>query len=360
MKRILAFLLLLLVLAPTASAAEDEAWYQTSHWAYADVTKALDLTILDRNRIVYEDLREPISRGDFAVQAVYLVASAFGSNMDSYLLIMNYREYAESDKPTMLYTTQVINKLGIIQGRGNGDWDAYSTITRQEAAVILARAYRTYQAAMPDAMKPLPFTDRGDIADWALEDVRLMNHLGIMTGLEDGRFDPLGRYTKEQCIVTLLRLYEKAPYDGAKENPFAIEKREGGFLKIWDESNQKYSFAIETEDYYICAQVHESSGSGIGSNYYYIDIVDQDFTYRSYLAPIIIGSNYRGDYHARPKNPAISEDGTKLIYTATVEEDVYHTDFMGTPGPEPLFLKGIYTVTMDLKTGEQTYTRADG
>ena len=365
MKRCFTILLVLLLLVSMASAASatDAAFsYETSDWAYDDVTKVIDLNILDRDWFVFTDLRQPISRGDFAVNSAYLVASAFGSNMDSYLLIMNYRGMAESNEYPFLYVSQVIEDLGIIKGREDGDWDAYSTITRQEAAVMLARAYRAYQDTMPDTMKPLTFTDQGDIADWALEGVRLMNHLGVMTGLEDGRFDPLGLYTKEQCAVTLLRLYEKAPYDGSKqENPFAISKRAGGFLKVWDESNQTYSFAIETEDYYICALVRSSSGSGIGSLYYEIQIVDLDFSLRSYPTPILRSSSSRGEIHARPENPILSEDGTKLFYTATLQENAYATfyDQDGIMEQTLLFLKGIYTVTMDLKTGEQTYARAD-
>lgn len=68
---------------------------------------------------------------------------------------------------------------------------------------------------------------------------------------------------------------------------------------------------------------------------------------------------YQGTSHRAPKNPSISEDGTKLIYTATVKKDVYYADENGKLGSAPVQLKGVYTVTMDLKTGKQTYTRAD-
>jgi hypothetical protein len=121
------------------------------------------------------------------------------------------------------------------------------------------------------------------------------------------------------------------------------------------------AFAVETEDYYICAWTY-TYGSGLGYRYYYIEIVDRDdLSLRSYPTAIITGSSSRGDYHARPENPAISEDGTKLTYTATVEEDAYRylSDCEGNVEHTLIFQKGIYTVTMDLKTGEQTYTRAD-
>jgi len=355
MKKSIALLLMLLLLVPTAKAAETRYKYEASEWARKDVENAKALGF--DYRLYGGNLRLPIDRGVFAENAASLVAVEFGSNIKSYLLIMNYRGEAVSGEPVDLQALDVAKNLGIIQGRGDEDWGVYSPITRQEAAVMLARTYRAYQGNVPDRVKPLTFSDQNDIADWALDDVQLMNQLGIMTGFGDGRFDPKGSYTIEQCLVTLLRLHEKAPYDGSKqENPFTIPKLDGVFMKSFEKSN--FVFAIETEDYYICARSYRTQ-SVIGSHYYYIDIINQDLSMQSYLTAIITGSSYRGDYHARPENPAISADGTMLFYTATVEEDVYHVDVYDNRGQAPILLKGIYTVTMDLKTGEQTHTRAD-
>lgn len=362
MKRLLVFCLVVLLLTPAAKAAEaEEAAYpfEMSDWAREDAEKAMELLDIRSPHVInYSDLSLPIYRFDFAQKAASLAAAEFGSNMESYLLVMNYRGQAEHGPSFSLSALDVAKSLGIIEGRGDGDWDAYSSVTRQEAAVMLARTYRACGGSVPGTLTPLSFADQADIADWALEDVRLMNQLGIMTGVGDGRFDPLGSYSSEQCLVTLLRLHETAPCDGSgQENPFAIPAWEGSFLKTFDNSN--LAFAAETEEYYICAWTY-TYGTGLGYEYYYIEIVDrEDLSLRSYPTAIIRGSSWRGDYHVRPENPALSEDGARLTYTAAVEEDVYHVDFEGNREQTPMFLKGVYTVTMDLKTGEQTYTRAD-
>lgn len=125
--------------------------------------------------------------------------------------------------------------------------------------------------------------------------------------------------------------------------------------------NSNLAFAVETKDYYICAWTYDYC-TGIGRCYYYIEIVDRDdFSLRSYSTAILTGSSWMGEYHARPENPAISEYGTKLFYTATVKKDAYRSvlDSEGNEEKTLIFPKGLYTVTMDLKTGEQTYTRAD-
>lgn len=356
MKRLLVFCLMFLLLTSSANATDTGYEYQSSDWAQVDVDKAISLGLNYSSYV--RDYRKPITRGKFAENAASLVAIEFGSNLKSYLAVINYRGMAERKEFPRLYASDMIEELGIMKGREDGDFDLWSTITRQEAAVILSRTYRAYQSNVPDSLQPISFTDQDDIADWALDDVQLMNHMGIMTGVGDDEFDPLGIYTIEQCLVTLLRLHEKYPYDGSKQgNPFAIRVWEGEF----NEEESFLLFAIETDDYYIYSHdFNNISGLG-GYQYYYIEIIGPDFLLRSYRVPILEEGTPRGGYYARPENPTISEDGTKLFYTATVEEDAYSRFYNSDGNIEEtlLFPKGIYTVTMDLATGEQTYTRAD-
>lgn len=359
MKKWSALYLALLLLIPAAMAAEGTFPYETSHWAQEEVAKAVDLGIVYDPFGSFWDTSDPITRGSFAENAAALAAKELGSDLESYLLVMRYRGQAE-DPSFSLRALDVARSLGIIQGRGDGAADAYAHITRQEAAVMLARTYRAYRETVPTVQGSLSFTDRGEIAAWALDDVRLMNGLGVMTGVGEGRFDPLGEYTVEQCIISLLRLHEKAPSDGSKrESPFAVPKPERGFLKTWDDS--ELAFAVETEDHYVCAMMRPSGAPGLGSLYYDINIIDQDLSLRSYPTPILEwSSSFRGVTHARPEDPAISEDGTKLFYTAALEEDAYHIEgVVEVEEKTLLFPKGIYTVTLDLATGEQTWTRAD-
>lgn len=358
MKRLFAFFSAVLLLASAAIAAEM-APFETSGWAHEDVVKAVALDLIyDPARII--DARAPITRADFAVSAASLVSTEFGSNLESYVLITRYRGQAERDEYFSFTAFDVAKSLGIIQGRENGNTDPGAFITRQEAAVMLARTYRTYQDTVPNVLEPLSFSDRDNIADWALEDVKLMNQLGIMTGVGEGRFDPLGIYTIEQCLVSLVRLYDKAPFgDSKQQNPFAITKLEGGFFRTWDE-NYDIAFAIETEDYFICALDHSTTGIGLSSSYYKINIVDQNLFLRSYPTPILTRSSiYRGAEYARPENPVLSADGTKLFYTATLEEDAYDIFGLTEADKTLIFQKGVYSVTMDLATGAQTWTRAD-
>lgn len=53
------------------------------------------------------------------------------------------------------------------------------------------------------------FRDSGNISSWALTGVGYVSAKGIMSGVGDNRFDPQGKHTREQAIVTFARLLEK-------------------------------------------------------------------------------------------------------------------------------------------------------
>ena len=188
LKRGLAFALALVMLLSVASAVEvptgDGGTYQVSAWAQKDVAKALELGLLSGPKS--GDYRQPIERGNFGMSAARLVALAFDTDLDTYWNFVSLRDAMAGKSQTPIYT-----RLGILQGRGNGDLDQLGTITRQEAAVMLARAYRLYSGEIHDDAEPLTYADKGEIADWAMTDVQLMTHLGIMNGVERTNLTPM-------------------------------------------------------------------------------------------------------------------------------------------------------------------------
>ncbi|WP_295631760.1 S-layer homology domain-containing protein [uncultured Intestinimonas sp.] len=361
-KYIFTFCLTLFLITSTSVtvAAEDEMPFLSSKWAHEDIDKAIDLNILYDDYTLPFDTSQPITRGQFACQAASLLAVEFGSNLKSYLLIMNYRRQAESDEYLPIHAIDIARSLGIIVGRTNNNEDIASNITRQEAAVMLARTYKILHGDSIILTDKLHFADQNEIADWALDDVQMLNQLGIMTGVGEDLFDPLGIYTVEQCFVSLVRLHEKIACDEFEgENPFAVPKLDGGFFRTWDE-NYAIAFAIETENYYICAMDESVEGNGLSIGNYTINVIDQDFSLRSYQVPILTNySIYRGAVCARPENPMIDGSGENLFYTAIVDEDCYYIYGLSDEEKQLIFPQGIYKVTMNLATGEQTWTHTD-
>lgn len=101
--------------------------------------------------------------------------------------------------------------LGIVKGQGENLYNPAGTITRQEAATLLARTYGIYGMLEPLNDSTTPFLDSELIASWAKEGVTVMKSWDILHGDENGAFLPNEHYTREQGIATFMRLYQNMP-----------------------------------------------------------------------------------------------------------------------------------------------------
>jgi hypothetical protein len=52
------------------------------------------------------------------------------------------------------------------------------------------------------------FADMGDASGYARDAIGQMQNSGIMGGVGSDRFAPKGDYTREQSIITILRLFK--------------------------------------------------------------------------------------------------------------------------------------------------------
>ena len=51
------------------------------------------------------------------------------------------------------------------------------------------------------------YSDTADLHPWAAESVEFVTKYGLMNGVGGGKFDPRGNYTREQAMLTALRLF---------------------------------------------------------------------------------------------------------------------------------------------------------
>jgi len=100
------------------------------------------------------------------------------------------------------------NAAGVIRG-GDGRVRGEDTITRQEAAVMLYRAFQ-----MEAQESAAVFADQSAIASWAAEAVATMSAKGYITGMPDGSFAPQGQLTRAQA-ATILNKIVSGYYDWA-------------------------------------------------------------------------------------------------------------------------------------------------
>ncbi len=255
MRRILALLMTIVMvtaclppaMATTASNADGTAVVTPddvpSDWAYDEVKQAIVLGMVPSS--MQNHWRTPITRIEFAQLVVRFLAFQYGYSSDSNFVSdycshttdRNGDPFGAANQKSWWnqlcgeggpFTDLVLHedrgygntayRLGIVNGRGGDIFGAKDPITRQEAAAMLMRCYQRYGGDYESGSHAGEFTDWTDVADWAEQAVSDLVDLRVMNGTSGGQFDPEGTYTREQAVLTLLRLYANAPVSRSQQN----------------------------------------------------------------------------------------------------------------------------------------------
>ncbi len=192
-----------------------------SSWARGEVKRARELGLVpDHWDWDPRDYSQPITRADFMELSMLFAAmqQRYQSYTLSDLTIQHLAEIVPNEDGNIYHNSAHVKQvfadcpeasvpyyLGLVQGRGNGVFDPEGLVTRQEAAVMLTRAYGVCGGNLPENADQASFTDEAKIAQWARESASALSTWNVITGLGDGSFSPDGSCTVEQCLVMLLR-----------------------------------------------------------------------------------------------------------------------------------------------------------
>ncbi len=101
-------------------------------------------------------------------------------------------------------------KLGIVKGRTNGSFGVHDTITREEMAVMLARAVALtgLSAEAGSNGNQAAFADQETVAAYAREAVIEMQKAGLINGFTDGSYKPKAQATRAQAAAVIYKLLE--------------------------------------------------------------------------------------------------------------------------------------------------------
>jgi len=170
-------------------------------WAIVDIKRAMELEMLPEH--LQNGYRENTTRERFCevindmIQMDGLAISVKPSEPGQY-------DFDDCKNPAVVY----LHNLGIVFGKGNGIFDPDGLLTRQEAATIICRLMKEFDLGYEIINNRDAYGDSDQIADWALEGVNTVSDWGIMKG--DGtNFMPKGKYTHQQAIVTVMRVYNE-------------------------------------------------------------------------------------------------------------------------------------------------------
>lgn len=108
-----------------------------------------------------------------------------------------------SDSAWYADTMKIAVKAGFVTGYSDGTVKPEANITRQEAAVMVYRAW----GLSPEGT--LNFTDKDEIADWAANQVATLAAKNVLNGYSDGSFKPNNNITRAEvakiisCAIAL-------------------------------------------------------------------------------------------------------------------------------------------------------------
>ena len=167
--------------------------YTPSSWAHGYIWGTI---FYDENLVptgLQYNFTQPITRAEFAALGVALYERIHGE-------ITGRATFTDTTDANV----EKLSYIGVIDGVGGGRFAPDSPLTREQAAVLIARLSEAIGWPLPEAAAA--FADNAGISPWAIDYVGKVQAAGIMGGAGNNMFSPQGAYTREQSIASIWRL----------------------------------------------------------------------------------------------------------------------------------------------------------
>lgn len=165
-----------------------------SSWASESVARAVANSLVPQN--LQSNYSQPATRAEFCALATALYETVSGKEITE----------RKSFSDTTDSNVEKMGALGVVSGVGEDRFDPNGTLTREQAAVMLARLAEALDKPLPE-YRPT-FADNGNIASWAFTQVGQVQGSDIMGGVGNNLFSPTELYTREQSAMTMLKLFD--------------------------------------------------------------------------------------------------------------------------------------------------------
>jgi len=187
--------IIIFVVPDTASPSGGSPNLDTaSAWAHEGINSAVAAGLVPAH--IQNHYSNRITRGDFTALAVSLYETVTGREITGRV------QFNDTD----CINIQKAAYIGIVTGTGHGNFSPNMAFNREQASLILTRLMTALGHPLPPA-EPT-FADNSTIASWSIESVGKVQAAGIMGGVGNNTFNPHGLFTREQSIVTILRIFD--------------------------------------------------------------------------------------------------------------------------------------------------------
>jgi hypothetical protein len=163
-----------------------------SSWAVESIEAAIEVGLVPET--LQSGYTKAATRAEFCALAVALYENAKGE-------ITERSSFSDTND----INVEKAAAIGVVSGMGDNKFSPDESLTREQAATMLSRLAEAVGKPLP--AQEATFADKADISSWAAAQVGQVQAAGIMSGVGDNAFSPKGKYTREQSIATILRLW---------------------------------------------------------------------------------------------------------------------------------------------------------
>ncbi|MBG9454844.1 hypothetical protein ABE61_12540 [Lysinibacillus sphaericus] len=185
-------------------------------------TKTSGTFVLKESTVTYKDIEDSVYKEEIEFLAsrhviqgttseafeadISITRAQFAAFVSRALGLQAIGENPFDDTKGKWYATEIqaLYEAGITKGSTASTFNPEKPITRQQAAAMMARILE-YVNADVKADEEINFKDANNISSEYLPYIKLLNSLDIMTGMQDGSFEPTISITRGQTAKILKR-----------------------------------------------------------------------------------------------------------------------------------------------------------
>jgi len=169
-------------------------------WAAESIIALAHKGIINGKGNGYFEPDEHVTREEF----VKIIVCAAGYENDTY----SGNKFTDvNDSDWFCKYVNIAYEKGLVNGLGNGEFGTGNLITRQDMTVILCNALKAKGAELPTGA--LSFDDMGSISGYALSSVEALYAMGVVNGISEKEFQPLGYATRAQAAKIIYGVLEQ-------------------------------------------------------------------------------------------------------------------------------------------------------
>ncbi|OXM13239.1 pullulanase [Paenibacillus herberti] len=170
----------------------------SGHWAESAIKELAAKQVVNGTSASLFTPAQPVTRAEFTAMLVRALKLEAPDAANSFTDVPEASWYASALGAASYH--------GIVKGKGKETFLPNATITREEMALMLVRAYGAQQGSSNSAAAPV-LKDIKEVSAWAVKEVQEALSLGLMKGHESGKFAPdasANRAESAQAVFNLM------------------------------------------------------------------------------------------------------------------------------------------------------------